>query len=187
MALNLQPVEVSFEFKRIAELSGLKFNTADHKWYGNKSQIAVFESNKEKELKIHNATKRATYITPTLFEFNNHTVCHSDAWIEIFSNFDKITNLELIKTIHDYSMPEEPLYRIRILRKFSTKIPGEYPVYYDDLIFYSDKFKSVYPREYVNYLLGKYNITGQSLKEEIEASEMNEEEKALIYFVLSQE
>ncbi len=180
-----QTVEVDFNFKQIASLSGLTFNPDDRLWYGTKESIKKFEERKEKEQQIHDATKRSVQNNEEV-SFNIEKGCDNTSFWDTI-DISSISNLELVKNIYDYGLPGTPDKRINILQKFSAKKPGEYPIYYDDLLFYSEKFKEAYPREYIEYLLTKNDISGRDLKAELQEADITDEENALLYFVLTQE
>lgn len=167
---------VPFEYKDIADKAGLTFNAKTNMWKGTKAQIDTYNDN----LIIFDTIKEQLNAEPEKVE---PEIYFSNIWDKI--TIQKTNNLALINLISLHGMPSDENKRIQILNKLSYKKPGEYPIYYDDIIFYSEHFKAIYPREKVNALIIKHNITGKDIINEIKLSGLNDEDIALLNFVFS--
>lgn len=177
-----EEVNVQFNEKHIAALSGLSWDTNQKKWFGNKKTIAAFQQNKEKAailLKENNKSQ-------TVSEFPPEEIPSSiseEEWDTILENHRSA--IELIEAIHDFGMPGNRKQRIRILNRLSEKNDGDYPVYYNDIVRYCKSFASRYPRKYVHDIINEYQITGTNLMKELNSAHMDEEQRMLLVFVFS--
>lgn len=174
-------IKVPFELKSIAMLSDLKYDEKADDWYGTKAQIQTYNENKDRSKIIKDNINKMS--TSADIDTDSVRTDKDTVWENI--DITHTPNLQLISYVHDYGMPFSTKARVDLLYKFTLKNPTEYPVYYDDLIFYSPFFKKLYPRERVNALIIKFNISGRNLTDELSLTDLSTEEKALINFVFS--
>lgn len=184
----MEKIEIPFEKKRQARELGAYFDRQTREWF-------IPDNTKEE-----NATKLRTLIfnnepeIVSLEENNEYAVCEN---VQSFSytayendDFDWSfvesceDNLKVAIAVKEHGMPSNEQIRIQILRKLGSKIPGTFPITYDAMCEYSEKFSQMYGEELVSNLLHQCITGSRHYSEDIRLSDLPEEYKLLLMFVL---
>lgn len=107
-----------------------------------------------------------------------------------FWNFYKDTdmqgvdNLELVLGIKKHGLPDDAELRTKILTSFANDRDNQYKLDYEKLYNYSESFREYYPLDKVLYLIKKTITNMQNYIIDINHSNLSDEDKALLFFVI---
>lgn len=121
------------------------------------------------------AFKKGGFFTQMYIE-NVPFICHTSITKKEESQMDVI---ELLLFLRDNPLPQDKEKRIQLLTTLSQT---DMFIIYEDVIRYSDTFAMQYHTDYIKSLLREYNIRGLNIYKEIQKSDMDEENKQLLYF-----
>ena len=189
----MEIVVVPFLKKAGALELGAVFNRTDRKWYvpdnlpeENKEKLRslakdpVETSPLPKEQTPDNDTSGLTYIQKQYYEEpEKRTTSQTVQKLPELS-----CTLEAALFICRNGLPEDTGDRVRLLKILSNRSASQYPVTYDGMVVCSESFASKYPPELLSELCKRCITGARHYAEEINASDLNEEEKALLFFAL---
>lgn len=170
---------IYINFKYIRE--NLYYLKTDNHYFNIKDILKVLYQQKEIEY--------MTNINNFIQNENTNNVIHlesNNAFWESFKDrdFTTIDNLELVLGIKSHNMPEDAELRTKILTNFANDRDSQYKVEYEKLYNYSEDFRDRYPLDRVLHLI-KTTITNmQNYIIDINHSNLSEEDKALLFFVI---
>lgn len=105
-------------------------------------------------------------------------------WNEILSELEKISNLKILQILQKIGLPKTEKERTELLIRLNHFCEGDYPITYEGVCMFSNEFHDAYPKSHVISLI-QHVITGaKPYPMEINHSNLSEEEKALLFFVL---
>lgn len=116
---------------------------------------------------------------------NSITIYDKEFWSkQTKETIMKTDTLKLAYMIKVKGYPEENELRVAILNRFNTTDDKEYKIEYEKLCNISDSFYESYPMDKILYLIQENITNTNNYTVDIAKSNMSEEEKALLYFVL---
>lgn len=95
-----------------------------------------------------------------------------------------VDNLELVLGIKKHGLPDDAELRTKILTNFTNDRDNQYKLDYEKLYNYSESFREYYPLDKVLYLIKKTITNMQNYIIDINHSNLSDEDKALLFFVI---
>lgn len=95
-----------------------------------------------------------------------------------------VDNLELVLGIKKHGLPDDAELRTKILTNFANDRDNQYKLDYEKLYNYSESFREYYPLDKVLYLINKTITNMQNYIIDINHSNLSDEDKALLFFVI---
>lgn len=95
-----------------------------------------------------------------------------------------VDNLELVLGIKKHGLPDDAELRTKILTSFANDRDNQYKLDYEKLYNYSESFREYYPLDKVLYLIKKTITNMQNYIIDINHSNLSDEDKALLFFVI---
>lgn len=95
-----------------------------------------------------------------------------------------VDNLELVLGIKKHGLPDDAELRTKILTNFANDRDNQYKLDYEKLYNYSESFREYYPLDKVLYLIKKTIMNMQNYIIDINHSNLSDEDKALLFFVI---
>ena len=95
-----------------------------------------------------------------------------------------VDNLELVLGIKKHGLPDNAELRTKILTNFANDRDNQYKLDYEKLYNYSESFREYYPLDKVLYLIKKTITNMQNYIIDINHSNLSDEDKALLFFVI---
>lgn len=95
-----------------------------------------------------------------------------------------VDNLELVLGIKKHGLPDDAELRTKILTNFANDRDNQYKLDYEKLYNYSESFREYYPLDKVLYLIKKTITNMQNYIIDINHSNLSDEDKALLFFVI---
>lgn len=122
-------------------------------------------------------------------DFINDTTnskAENDTFWDTYKDIDmqETDNLELVLGIKKHGLPEDEALRTKILMAFANDRDNQYKLDYEKLYNYSESFREYYPLDKVLYLIKKTITNMQNYIIDINHSNLTDEEKALLFFVI---
>ena len=104
----------------------------------------------------------------------------------IWEEYPFTDNIDALRRIKEYGLPEKSEDRIKLLECLSNKQGESYPLTYEYICKYYPKFSDVYSNKHVMDLIQKVNTeTNENLLKNLEDAKITKEEKALLGLVIS--
>lgn len=179
-------IAVDFSKKAQAREMGVIFNKEDRCWYlpssVDETQIERYTSLafpvEKEDAHVLPVQGNPPEENPALASFSDLS---EELWQKLIETRD---GLRIALAVRDSGMPESSLQREAILRIFSTRKPGEYPIVYRSMVECSERFATMYDENRVIKLVRDHITGSRSYVEDIKDSNLSGEEKALLMFYL---
>lgn len=186
----MENVTVPFLKKANALELGAVFNRIDRKWY---IPSEVPKENREALRNLSMEPETTEVRTPEPEDTSGHTYMRNQYYGEDVTESKPQTSckvpdisntLEAALFICKNGLPDSAEERVKLLKILSNRSAAQYPVTYDGMVICSESFANRYPPELLSELCKRCITGARYYVEEINTSDLNEEEKALLFFAL---
>lgn len=187
-------IQVPFLCKAKAKELGVIFNREDRRWYIEESKyeyanhelqqyflLKQSEIESNSHINNYNNLEKTSYNSILQNTTNYSTIFTEDDWEKVIEENDSVI---IALSIHKVGLPESEEIRTKLLKILGRRGMSDYPITYDGMIRYSECFRELYPKERIKDLIKECIMGEKPYQEEIRLSNLSEEEKALLFFVL---
>lgn len=187
-------IQVPFLCKAKAKELGVIFNREDRHWYIEETKYEYVNNElqqylllRQSEFKINSHTNDYNNFEKTSYDnvlqntTNYNSLFTENDWKKIIEEDDSVI---IALSIRRMGLPESEEIRTKLLKILGRRGISDYPITYDGMIRYSECFREIYPKERIKDLIKECIMGEKPYQEEIRLSNLSEEEKALLFFVL---
>lgn len=196
----MENITIPFLKKKNALELGAVFNREDRKWYipdgipeETKEKLRNLSMEEPRSLSIEKTEEPVLESAVTDTDSSGHTYMRNQYYgtetktqtSQVLLDLSEIScTLEAALFVCKNGLPEDASDRVKLLKILSNRSTTQYPITYDGMVICSEEFANMYPPELLSDLCKRCITGSRHYVEEINASDLSEEEKALLFFAL---